>query len=48
MNSDCADENRFHHRKSGGIALARESLYNEINTLHHRRIRDASYTESMP
>src|SRR5437899_10892384 len=42
MNSDCAGENHFHHGKNRSIALARENLYNEINILHHRRIRDAS------
>jgi hypothetical protein len=42
MNSDDAGENRFHHGKNRGIALARENRYNEINTFHHRRIRDAS------
>jgi len=42
MNSDGIGENRFHHEKSGGIALARENLYNEINTFHHRSIHNAS------
>src|ERR1700737_524600 len=28
MNSECAGENRFHHGKSRGIALACENLYN--------------------
>jgi hypothetical protein len=32
MNSDGADEKRFHHGKSRGIALARENLYNDVQS----------------